>query len=217
MGLGNYFKDIKAGLTSAFEGMSISLASLFVRPVTVQYPDVDVKSDEAMRENYNGPLRGMPDNYRGLLDVDLEICISCKLCEKACPIDCILIEDVKIDKKQIVGRNGKSTMKMKSPIQFDIDNSKCMFCGLCVDPCPTGAIVHTNEFEFNRSDRSQLISRFVKADDRAQLKVRGAEIAIEDAKAKAEKAAKKKAEAEAKAKEEEEASKDQSEAKGTKE
>jgi len=46
--------------------------------------------------------------------------------------------------------------------QFDIDIAKCMFCGLCSEPCPTGSIHHTTEFEGADFSLESLIRRFVK-------------------------------------------------------
>ena len=47
--------------------------------------------------------------------------------------------------------------------RFDIDMAKCMYCGLCSEPCPTGAIHHTPEFEGADYSLESLIRRFVKA------------------------------------------------------
>jgi formate hydrogenlyase subunit 6/NADH:ubiquinone oxidoreductase subunit I len=46
--------------------------------------------------------------------------------------------------------------------QFDIDIAKCMYCGLCSEPCPTGSIHHTTEFEGADYSLESLIRRFVK-------------------------------------------------------
>jgi len=45
--------------------------------------------------------------------------------------------------------------------RFDIDIGKCMYCGLCVEPCPTGAIQHTREFEGAVMHFNNLTLRFV--------------------------------------------------------
>jgi NADH-quinone oxidoreductase subunit I/NAD(P)H-quinone oxidoreductase subunit I len=45
--------------------------------------------------------------------------------------------------------------------RFDIDEAKCMYCGLCVEPCPTGAIQHTREFEGAQRFLSNMVLRFV--------------------------------------------------------
>ncbi len=156
-----YFHNIKNGIQTAFEGMSISLASMFVRPCTVQYPEDDISSDDALLKSYKGHLRGMPDNYRGILGVDMSICTACQLCAKACPIDCIAIEAVKCDKTKVRGTKGKESVKTRTCTRFDIHKGKCMFCGLCTVACPTGAIRHTNQFEMNRHRPEDLVLEFV--------------------------------------------------------
>ena len=47
--------------------------------------------------------------------------------------------------------------------RFDIDMAKCMYCGLCSEPCPTGAIHHTPEFEGADYSLESLVRKFVKA------------------------------------------------------
>src|SRR5947208_14715889 len=46
--------------------------------------------------------------------------------------------------------------------RFDIDMGKCMYCGLCSEPCPTGAIHHTPEFEGADYSLESLVRKFVK-------------------------------------------------------
>lgn len=207
--MGGYFENIKSGFQSVFEGMSVTLASMFVRPVTVEYPEVDISSNETIAKNYKSTLMGMPENYRGILDVDLSLCTSCGLCVKACPIECIIIESEKCDKTKLSDSEGnpvlnrftqKEAIKTRASTRFDINNGKCMFCGLCTIACPTKAIIHTNKFEMNQESLDNLVSRFVSDDDKAKIEARAAEIAAEAA---AKKAAKEKAEKEKKSKEEE--------------
>jgi NADH-quinone oxidoreductase subunit I/NAD(P)H-quinone oxidoreductase subunit I len=136
-----YFRNIKEAITSIFEGMSVTFSHLVRRPYTVQYPD-------------RMPMRvqdTLPFRYRGILEVDLEICTGCLACERACPIDCIVIEAPK----------DKQTRQMMLN-RFDIDIAKCMYCGLCSEPCPTGAIHHTSEFEGADYSLESMLRRFVK-------------------------------------------------------
>jgi ferredoxin len=46
--------------------------------------------------------------------------------------------------------------------RFDIDMAKCMYCGLCSEPCPTGSIHHTPEFEGADYSLESMVRRFVK-------------------------------------------------------
>lgn len=88
------------------------------------------------------------DRFRGILNVDIEICTACLACSRACPIDCIQIDSTKMGKE----------LKLE---RFDIDIALCMYCGLCSVPCPTGAIHHTKEFEASTTDFPDLIRRFI--------------------------------------------------------
>jgi formate hydrogenlyase subunit 6/NADH:ubiquinone oxidoreductase subunit I len=122
----SYLQNIVDTAKTVFEGMAVTFSHFVRKPFTVQYPD-----RTALRVQDTLPFR-----YRGILEVDLEICTGCLACERACPIDCIVI-DVKKDPQ---------TRGMVMT-RFDIDMAKCMYCGLCSEPCPTGAIHHTPEFE----------------------------------------------------------------------
>lgn len=136
-----YVNNIWSSLSTAFEGMSITFSHIFRKPYTVQYPDrIAVRIQDTL-----------PYRYRGILEVDLEICTGCLACERACPINCIRID-------------AKKDMQTKEMLlnRFDIDMAKCMYCGLCSEPCPTGSIHHTREFEGSDYSLESLVKRFVK-------------------------------------------------------
>ena len=136
-----YFGNIADKAKTVLEGMAVTFSHFVRKPFTIQYPD-----RTAMRVQDTLPFR-----YRGILEVDLEICTGCLACERACPIDCIVI-DVTKDKQT----------KGMVMTRFDIDMAKCMYCGLCSEPCPTGSIHHTPEFEGSDYSLESLIRRFVK-------------------------------------------------------
>jgi formate hydrogenlyase subunit 6/NADH:ubiquinone oxidoreductase subunit I len=136
-----YLGNIIDTARTVLDGMAVTFSHFVRKPFTVQYPD-------------RMPIRvqdTLPFRYRGILEVDLEICTGCLACERACPIDCIVI-DVKKD----------AQTKGMVMTRFDIDMAKCMYCGLCSEPCPTGAIHHTPEFEGSDFSLESLIRRFVK-------------------------------------------------------
>jgi NADH-quinone oxidoreductase subunit I len=135
-----YFRHLRDAVVTVFDGMAVSASHLVRRPYTVQYPDrMPVRVQDTL-----------PFRYRGILDVDLEICTGCLACERACPIDCIAI---------VCEKNAQTRELTIS--QFDIDLAKCMYCGLCSEPCPTGSIHHTTEFEGADFSLESLIRRFV--------------------------------------------------------
>lgn len=207
--MGAYFQNIKNGFTTVFEGMSITFATMFVRKETVQYPEVDITNNETIKEKYKGSLMGMSDNYRGILKLDFGLCTACQICQRACPIDCIAIENAKCDKIKPTDKDGKPVLnrftqkeaiKTRALTRFDINVAKCMFCGLCEAACPTGAIHHTKQFEMNRDNQEDLVLCFVSEGERDIAVKRADEIEAEAAAKKAAKAEKE----EAKEKEEQE-------------
>jgi NADH-quinone oxidoreductase subunit I/NAD(P)H-quinone oxidoreductase subunit I len=135
-----YVDNIRGTVNSFWQGMSITLSHLLRRPMTIQYPD----TAEPLRDT-------LPSRYRGFLEVDMDICTGCLACEKACPITCI----------KIAVEKDPNNPKVRQMTQFDLDEAKCMFCGLCVEPCPTGAIQHTREFEGSVIDLRNLTFRWV--------------------------------------------------------
>jgi len=141
MNRNSYLGGIADVCKTILDGMAVTFSHFVRKPSTVQYPD-------------RMPMRvqdTLPFRYRGILEVDLEICTGCLACERACPIDCIVIDVTK----------DKATKGMVMT-RFDIDMAKCMYCGLCSEPCPTGAIHHTPEFEGSDFSLESLIRRFVK-------------------------------------------------------
>lgn len=142
-----YVGNIRDTVKSTWEGLSVTLSYMFRRPMTVQYagPDAAAKSKEPP------VVHTLPSRYRGFLEVDLAICTGCLACERACPIDVIKIE---------IGKD-PANPKTRVMTRFDIDEGKCMFCGLCVEPCPTGSIVHTREFEGTQRSLANLVLRFI--------------------------------------------------------
>jgi formate hydrogenlyase subunit 6/NADH:ubiquinone oxidoreductase subunit I len=157
----SYFSNIASAALTIFEGLTITASHMLRRPITVQYPD---RTIEPVKEL-------LFPRYRGFLSVDMNICTACTLCKTSCPIQCIEIKIDKIsagEKQQEAKSRQQSAMsgEQTAPVQrvitkFDVDIGKCMFCGLCVEACPTGAIHFTREFEAATSDLNDLTFKFV--------------------------------------------------------
>ncbi|MFQ5495696.1 MAG: NuoI/complex I 23 kDa subunit family protein [Phycisphaerae bacterium] len=139
----DYFRNIWKTCYTILVGMRISLKYCFAKTVTLQYPDV---------------APALQGRYRGFHFFEIEKCIACDLCAKACPVDCIYIEKTgprKIDKATNVAVGGAMT-------RYAIDYAKCMFCALCVDPCPTDCIHMGNLHDLSGYDRESMIVEFTE-------------------------------------------------------
>ncbi|MBI1734284.1 MAG: NADH-quinone oxidoreductase subunit I [Candidatus Rokubacteria bacterium] len=115
--------------------MGMTFLNFWRKPITVMYPDV---------------RRAYPDRFRGILaltydqETGEENCIGCRLCEYICPPQVIKVEMLKAKE-----RNWAKT--------FTLELYACEFCELCVQVCPTDAIVMLKTFELATADRRELL------------------------------------------------------------
>ena len=114
-------------LTELLQGLSVTGRNLFVRKVTVQYPEE--KTPQSPRFRGLHALRRYANGQ--------ERCIACKLCEAVCPALAITIESG-------VGDDGT-----RRTSRYDIDLFKCIYCGFCEEACPVDAIVETRIHEYH--------------------------------------------------------------------
>lgn len=144
--------------------------------VTLQYPEEKWPRPERTigfrEEDYNV--------IRTRLHVDMDDCIGCLKCARACPVDCITIKTEKVPKGTDLGTTSNDTVKRLLVTRFDIDMSECCFCNLCTYPCPEDCIFmtggpnsqkHPMDYEFSEYDRSNLIYKFatVTPEEAAEL------------------------------------------------
>lgn len=70
------------------------------------------------------------------LRCDSEVCVGCTFCARTCPDFAITVERVDEPGARCLTR-------------YDLDLTKCCFCGLCAEQCPTGALRHTGQYELS--------------------------------------------------------------------
>ena len=126
----------KLYLPEILRGLSITFRKLFEKKVTRQYPEQPLVTDEV--------TRGQP---RLVVKQDGNIaCVSCGLCEAACPAYAITIDGGETDR-----------FIEREPVRFDIDMLRCILCGFCEEACPKDAIFMSNELELADFSRQALV------------------------------------------------------------
>src|SRR5271165_7129601 len=138
----NAFSEVCSGLKSLFIGMRITLGEFFKPTVTVRYPHATLKISPRFRghiELVRDPATGQPK------------CFVCKLCEKACPSDCITVEGVKPE-----------GARRKTVTSYRLDFTKCSLCGSCVEACRDGAIRFSREYNLASVSKEEFVMDLFK-------------------------------------------------------
>ena len=135
-------REVATGLYSLLTGMRVTLAEFCKPTVTVHYPHESLK----MTERYRGHIELVRDPETGK-----SLCLACKLCEKACPSDCIFVEGFK--------REGE---KKKSTTEFKLDFTKCSLCGSCVEVCSTDALRFSKDYNLASTNKNDYLYDLLK-------------------------------------------------------
>lgn len=135
-------KEIVGGFNSLVTGMRITIGQFFKPTVTVHYPHETLP---------------IPPRFRGHIELvrDPEtgkaVCYACKLCERACPSDCIAVDGAKLE-----------GAKKKSVTSYTLDFTKCSLCGSCVEACRDGAIRFSREYNLASVDKDEFVMDLFK-------------------------------------------------------
>ena len=134
-----YFRTIRESVSTLVTGMGITwrhMVNIRKGSVTLQYPE----------ERWPRPERNIgfdQQDYniiRSRLHVDINDCIGCLKCERACPVDCIKISTERVTKGEDIpeikhtGVTSNETKKALLITRFDIDMTECCYCNLCTYP-----------------------------------------------------------------------------------
>lgn len=118
------------------KGMVTTLKHLLKPAITMQYPLVKRDLPERSRMSF-----ALPRDESGA-----PACKSCMLCAKSCPDNAITIESEKRE-----GTPGRVLTK------FTIDLGTCMYCGICVENCPSLGLAHTGDYENSSPWREDMV------------------------------------------------------------
>jgi NADH-quinone oxidoreductase subunit I len=133
----NALKDIFGGVISLVVGMKITLLQAFKPTVTVQYPHQALK----MPPRFRGHIELVRDPETGLAK-----CYACKLCERACPSDCITVDGAKLE-----------GAKKKSVTLYTLDFTKCSLCGACVEACRDACIEFSHAYNMAGLSKEEFV------------------------------------------------------------
>ena len=133
------------------KGFRVTFRNMLRKPVTENYPEEPV--------HFQSRYRGIHVLHRD--ESGLEKCVGCFLCAAACPVRCIYIEAAEnTDSKRISAGERYASV-------YNIDYSRCIFCGYCVEACPTDAITHGHGFEMATANINSMIYRKEKLLEKA--------------------------------------------------
>jgi len=138
----NALKEVVGGFSSLVTGLRITLRQFLKPTVTVQYPYETLKIPARFRghiELVRDPETGKP------------LCFACKLCERACPSDCISVEGAKLE-----------GAKKKSVTSYHLDFTKCSLCGSCVEACREGAIRFSRDYNLASVNKEEFVMDLFK-------------------------------------------------------
>jgi NADH-quinone oxidoreductase subunit I len=118
------------------KGLLVTLKNARRKPFTTQYPE--------QRLELAARFRGQEFTWY------VDRCTGCASCAKYCPLGIIRIEtDPNGGNEQDGGTYRVDT--------FDIDQARCMYCGLCVEACPYDALHMGSNFEASQARRADLV------------------------------------------------------------
>jgi len=138
----NPIKEVYFGLKSLFVGMRITIGQFFKPTITVHYPHQTNK----IPARFRGHIELVRDEKTGIAK-----CFVCKLCEKACPSDCITVEGVKPE-----------GAKRKTVTYYRLDFTKCSLCGSCVEACRDAAIRFSREYNLAGLNKEDFVMDLFK-------------------------------------------------------
>jgi len=126
------------GIYNLLLGMRVTIKYFFKPAITLQYP----------KERWE-----MPERSRGMVglitnpETEKLNCTACLICARNCPVRAIYVTQTK-------NEEGK-----RVPGEFVVEAGLCIYCGICEEVCPFGAIKLVPKYEFSAYDKNEFTHR----------------------------------------------------------
>ncbi|KAH0447728.1 hypothetical protein IEQ34_023443 [Dendrobium chrysotoxum] len=118
-GFMNYGKQTIRAARYIGQSFIITLSHTNRLPVTIKYPYEKERTSE---------------RFRGRNHFEFDKCIACEVCVRTFPL--------------LIG-NLKKILRKKQLLHYILDFGVCIFCGNCVEYCPTNCLSMTEEYELS--------------------------------------------------------------------
>nr|YP_009690622.1 NADH dehydrogenase subunit I [Lindsaea linearis]QEG57402.1 NADH dehydrogenase subunit I [Lindsaea linearis] len=125
----NYGQQAVEAARDIGQGFAVTLDHLNRSSITVHYPYEKILPSE---------------RFRGRIHFEFDKCIACEVRVRVCPIN-LPVVDWSLTR-------GVRKKQLKS---YSIDFGVCIFCGNCVEYCPTNCLSMTEEYELSSYDRHE--------------------------------------------------------------
>ncbi len=155
--MGTYFRDIWQGVTTILIGMKVTFKHLWMPTITVQYPHETLPM--------NNRTRARLVNYE-------DECSVCMACARVCPVNIVNVKGIRAGKDEDLGLLVDGKPKKMHLIEFDIDFSKCIYCGLCVDSCEGLSLRWEGPQEDSTFTRDDMFKNFVTMPETEKIRLR---------------------------------------------
>jgi NADH-quinone oxidoreductase subunit I len=87
----------------------------------------------------------------------LELCVGCGLCAAYCPAGCIYVEAAENTEEERHSEGVYPLVRERYAKVYEINLTRCIFCGYCEEACPTGALKLKYEFALADYQRDDLV------------------------------------------------------------
>lgn len=96
--------------------------------------------------DYPNVVKTLPAAARAGLKNNFPECTGCGKCQDVCPVHAIEIKGYEYSKSMRRPTTSQGIPFEREVENFKVDYGLCIFCGICVNECPTGSLTFSKSF-----------------------------------------------------------------------